>query len=287
MSLDASASESPGMPNGGSTAYRSRMHAAVFAPLEEEGKAALIERRIAHGISAGVLRDGERLPAENDLAASFGVALVTVRDALGALRDRGLILTRRGRGGGSFVTVSPWESARANERRLAAMPQVAIHDLGIHYRMVTTGCAELAAERATAAELEVLVEILQTSRDLPGSDWRRTATDVQLELAALSQSARLTRLHLAVQAEFVPLLSLQDADAAARHRNHDVLLRQIEATASRDAARVRAVVAESVDLSVVWLITRRRELLAGDREHLDVGVGRHWDEWVGASRRTR
>lgn len=234
MSLDASASEPSGISHGGS-AYYSRMHSAVFAPLEEEGKAALIERRIAHGITAGVLRNGERLPAENDLAASFGVALVTVRDALGALRDRGLILTRRGRGGGSFVTVSPWESTRANERRLAAMPQVAIHDLGLHYRMVTTGCAELAAERATAAELQVLVEILNAAEELPSSEWRRKVTDIQLELASLSRSARLTRLHLSVQAEFVPLLSLQDADVEARRRNHAVLRRQIAVTEARDA----------------------------------------------------
>jgi GntR family transcriptional regulator len=53
-------------------------------------------------ILAGELRDGARLPAEEQLASRFGVSRVTVREALSVLADEGLIL--RHHGVGSFVS---------------------------------------------------------------------------------------------------------------------------------------------------------------------------------------
>jgi DNA-binding GntR family transcriptional regulator len=47
------------------------------------------------------IRDGEievKLPSERDLAEDYGVAYTTVRRAMEVLRDRGLIITRHGRG---------------------------------------------------------------------------------------------------------------------------------------------------------------------------------------------
>jgi GntR family transcriptional regulator len=39
-----------------------------------------------------------KLPAERDLAQEYGVAYQTVRRSMEVLRDRGLIITRQGRG---------------------------------------------------------------------------------------------------------------------------------------------------------------------------------------------
>jgi GntR family transcriptional regulator len=39
-----------------------------------------------------------KLPAERDLAQEYGVAYQTVRHSMQILRDRGLIITRQGRG---------------------------------------------------------------------------------------------------------------------------------------------------------------------------------------------
>ena len=58
-------------------------------------------------IKAGDLVSGARLPAERDMAESFGVSYDTVRRATALLRDRGLIVTVVGRG----TFVKPAEEA--------------------------------------------------------------------------------------------------------------------------------------------------------------------------------
>ncbi|MGI8450249.1 MAG: winged helix-turn-helix domain-containing protein [Streptosporangiaceae bacterium] len=49
-----------------------------------------------HSIEAGQIT--HRLPAERDLARELGIAYQTLRHAMKVLRDRGLIITRQGRG---------------------------------------------------------------------------------------------------------------------------------------------------------------------------------------------
>ena len=141
-----------------------------------------------------------------------------------------------------------------------AMPRVVLADLGVIYEVIVSACAEYACLRATEDELEVVQRVLVDARDLPPRPWRRRITDVQLELAALSQSVRLTSEHVRVQTEFTPLLALQDAQVEQRHLTHDSLLAQIEATREGDVMKVREVVRASVRSSVRWLGGLRTEL---------------------------
>ena len=74
----------------------------VFAPLGDLGRAEAVTARLTDAISMGLLADEEQLPSEAELAGQFGVATVTVREALVALRQQGLLATRRGRGAGAL-----------------------------------------------------------------------------------------------------------------------------------------------------------------------------------------
>jgi GntR family transcriptional regulator len=55
-----------------------------------------VANSIAVRIEAGEIT--HKLPAERDLATEYGVAYQTVRHAMKVLRERGLIITRQGRG---------------------------------------------------------------------------------------------------------------------------------------------------------------------------------------------
>jgi GntR family transcriptional regulator of arabinose operon len=72
----------------------------VTEPTREAGLPAYrrIAVELAERIAEGVYRPGGRLPAENDLAASFGVSRGTLREALRALRDDGVVEAVPGRG---------------------------------------------------------------------------------------------------------------------------------------------------------------------------------------------
>lgn len=57
-----------------------------------------IAEQVAREIGAGLLVTGERLPAERQMAADYGVAVGTLRKSLALLEDRGLLQRRQGSG---------------------------------------------------------------------------------------------------------------------------------------------------------------------------------------------
>jgi GntR family transcriptional regulator, phosphonate transport system regulatory protein len=68
---------------------------------------AAIAASLSEEIAAGHYRPGDRLPTEAALAARFGVNRHTVRHALAALAERGLVHSRQG--AGAFVAQRPTE----------------------------------------------------------------------------------------------------------------------------------------------------------------------------------
>src|SRR4051794_23056522 len=140
--------------------HGSRALSAIFAPLSDIGRAGQVERRLTEAIRSGVLVEGERLPSEPELAAMLGVAVVTVREALIGLRAQGLVTTTRGRGGGTFVAAGATADEEALAERLGSMSRSELQDRATQYVLVLAGCAEIAAERADAAEAESLRSLL-------------------------------------------------------------------------------------------------------------------------------
>lgn len=67
-----------------------------------------VEQQLREAILDGHFTQGEKLPAETELAQQFGVSRPTIREALGALVSSSLIRKVPGVAGGSFVnTVTP------------------------------------------------------------------------------------------------------------------------------------------------------------------------------------
>ena len=62
-----------------------------------------IERWLVRAIGRGELSPGDRLPPEQELAAAIGVSRMTLRQALGRLESRDVIVRTPGRRGGTFV----------------------------------------------------------------------------------------------------------------------------------------------------------------------------------------
>ncbi|MEU1026347.1 GntR family transcriptional regulator, partial [Streptomyces sp. NPDC005904] len=63
--------------------------------------------QILQVVRLGLVPGGERLPSERELADRLGISRVTLREVLKVLTDQGLVESRRGRYGGTFVRPRP------------------------------------------------------------------------------------------------------------------------------------------------------------------------------------
>ena len=199
---------------------------AVFAPVDNRARVDAVVRRIGDAIDLGLLAEGEQLPGESELAGQLGVSTVTLREALMALRQQGLVTTRRGRGGGSFVSLPEVPGEERLRVRLCGWSTEELRDLGDHWAALSGTAARLAAERT---EPDDLVQLRRTAEELTQASDTAARSRVygrfHVELAAAAQSARLTREQVALQTEIGAVLCLVLGDdeyreeVADRHRS--------------------------------------------------------------------
>src|SRR2546425_7352515 len=74
-----------------------------------------VAEQIRRHISLRLINPGESLPAERELAVMFGVGRPTIQHALRMLEAAGMVESRRGRSGGTFVTRLDNDSHAADE----------------------------------------------------------------------------------------------------------------------------------------------------------------------------
>ncbi|MFD4655736.1 FadR/GntR family transcriptional regulator [Kitasatospora sp. NPDC058444] len=237
---------------------------AVLAPLADLGRADAVARRITEAIALGLVVDGDQLPSENDLADQLGVANGTVREALALLREAGLIETRRGRNGGSFVRTPAEGCEHLQLARLRDLATVDLRDLGDEELAVFGTAARLAAERAPADLGPRLIRLVHDLRDAAGpAEQRRADARFHIELAVAAQSARLTQLAVRLQAELGPLLWLPAPYGPDQERFAEQHREILVAVLAGDAACARAA-AEAHAVACVHHLVRRHLELADD-----------------------
>jgi DNA-binding FadR family transcriptional regulator len=177
-------------------------------------------------VRLGLVPAGGRLPSERDLASRLGVSRVTLREVLKALHDEGVVESRRGRYGGTFVlprTCIPGEDEI--RRRTGALD---IEDVLGFREVLETGAAELCAARGLGTQgAERLRTALTRTHDAPLAEYRRQDTLLHLTLAELSGSPTLTAQYAAVRARVNDLLDcipLLVRNLAHSQRQHTTLV---------------------------------------------------------------
>lgn len=188
---------------------------ALLTPLDGGGRSEAVARRLGSAIALGLIENGEQLPSEAQLAATLNVSTLTLRDALADLRSRGLVETRRGRGGGSFVRMSQAALADLSRERLAEVGTSDLRELGDMHAMAAGSAARLAAERASRTELARLRELVTRMADArDATELHRLEGRYYIEMAAAAQSARLTRLEIDVQFDLAQVMWRLRSDRA-------------------------------------------------------------------------
>ena len=180
----------------------------------QPGRAEQVAQQLGEAIRLGLILDGERLPTEVQLSEQLGIATVTLREALAALRREGLIVTRRGRDGGTFVRSPQPDLADSPPWRLLDFSAHDIRELGDHRAAISGMAAQLAEQRALPDEIANLYRQVDRLRSATTASHRRRAdTQFTIEVAAAAQSSRLAREEIALRAELGDLLWLERSDA--------------------------------------------------------------------------
>jgi DNA-binding FadR family transcriptional regulator len=226
--------------------------AAAWRPVRGGNAFEITVARLVQAIKLGMVAVGERLPAERDLAERLRVSRVTLRDAIGALREAGYLESRRGRQGGTFVVSSsavvPPGAARPDVAELARAMGESLHDALDFRRVVEAGAAGLAARRTLpAADRQHLVACLAASRDRDKAGRRTADSRLHLAIAAASGTPSLAAAVADVQLSLDRLL----AAIPVIERNLDHSDRQharvVDAILAGDAGGARQTMEEHCD----------------------------------------
>ncbi|MCO4319102.1 FCD domain-containing protein [Phyllobacterium sp. 21LDTY02-6] len=117
--------------------------------------------RIITAIVIGAYSPGEQLPSERELADLQKVSRVTVRGALELVREKGLLTSKRGRGGGTFVKAVNLKTAAPDSVRKLLTDELPQLTEFVDFRCLIAGLeARTAAERHRQEQSDELREIL-------------------------------------------------------------------------------------------------------------------------------
>ncbi|MFI9605310.1 FadR/GntR family transcriptional regulator [Streptomyces sp. NPDC004069] len=199
--------------------------------------------QILQVVRLGLVPGGERLPSERELADRLGISRVTLREVLKVLQDQGLVESRRGRYGGTFVL--PRAAAPDENELRRRIDEVDIEDVLRFREVLEVGSAGLCAAHGLSDEqAERLRDALARTHDAPLTEYRRLDTLLHLTLAELSGSPTLTAQYAAVRATVNDLLDcipLLVRNLEHSQRQHTAL---VEAVLDGDADGAREMMRE-------------------------------------------
>lgn len=151
-------------------------------------------QRLLQSVRLGMIRPGERLPAERELATMLKVSRDTVREALATLAESGYVVSRRGRYGGTFV-VADLPSETELGASAPALASEEVEDVATLRRVLEVGGArEAAARELSADERQALARALEECANSDDESYRRFDSRLHLLIAELSGSPSLVPL---------------------------------------------------------------------------------------------
>jgi DNA-binding FadR family transcriptional regulator len=211
-----------------------------FEPIEQPKAHEYVAEQVRRQIMLRLIPVGGTLPAERDLARMFGVGRATVQRALEVLEQDGLVESRRGRRGGTFV-VGP-VGVDGSLRRVLADIRLNGGEIeeALAFRLeVEPAAAAMAAaarNRADLARIRRAMERAATAET--DTEFMEHDTELHLAIARASRNRffaeAVERLRLVLND---PLVALPDSELwhARSNVEHAAILAALAAADERSA----------------------------------------------------
>lgn len=165
-----------------------------FEKIEAEKLSHAVERQIELLILRGILKPGERLPGERDLAERLGVSRPSLREAVAALQDKGLLATKAG--AGIFVADVLGAAFSPALIRLFSAHDEAVFDYLALRRDFEALAAARATEFGTDTDLSVIDTAFQQMAAAKPSPSAEAALDAAFHMAIFEASHNVILIHM-------------------------------------------------------------------------------------------
>ncbi len=167
-----------------------------FRKIEQEKIANAIVRQIENLILKGVLKQGERLPSERDLALKFEVSRPSVREAIADLEARDLVETRPG--AGVYIAQVLGSAFSPALVEMFSSHKEARYDYLTFRRDLEGMAAERAAVNASDTDLEVIRHIFQRmeAAHTKRNPQLESMIDAEFHMAVVDAAHNVIMLHM-------------------------------------------------------------------------------------------
>ncbi|MEM6387411.1 MAG: FCD domain-containing protein [Pseudomonadota bacterium] len=167
-----------------------------FEKIQSEKVSDAVVRQIELLILRGILRPGERLPSERELSERLGVSRPSLREAVSALQNAGLLVARAN--AGIFIADVLGSAFSPGLTRLFSTHDEAVFDYLDFRRDMEGLAAERAAQLGSDTDLAVVNEAFLRMEAV--SDKRNGAEEAELDaafhLAIIEASHNVVMLHM-------------------------------------------------------------------------------------------
>ena len=220
----------------------------------------LVAQRLVNLVSSGILKPGDKLPPERELAQQLNVGRTTVREALKLLTLSGLLEARRGDGTYVREEFTSFLSQHIEWPVLLSASEV---DMIVEVREgLEAKAARLAAKRATPEEIEK-IGVFQRLLEIEGRDIERE-TELDLEfhqaIANASHNELVGRLMLSLQnilRQYIALSNQMTDRLETTIAEHQAIY---DAIAAGDADAAERAIIEHLAISKTWILNASSEM---------------------------
>jgi DNA-binding FadR family transcriptional regulator len=170
----------------------------LFKPIRTERAFEHVSTKIKSLVFKGILKAGDKLPSETELARQFSVGRQTIREALRVLELSGFLTIQRGATGGAIITNTISDAISTSFIDAIQMKPITIDDLTVARLEIEKLVLSHVISNADDSDVERLQENILTAK-----------RKIESNLQAFSENVQFHRLLASVSGNYVFVLVVE------------------------------------------------------------------------------